>query len=365
MLNVQNFLRQYSNVDEALEALRQQHEIDYVKNPNDGRTILDYSRFSNRNDNITLECRGLVLDRDDNWKLVARAFPRFFNHVEEGKVKQLDWNNPVECSNKEDGSLAIFYFYQGSWHVNTRASFGNGIINGLIGNQTWRELFYSAFPDIEDYCYDGYTYVFELCSVQNMVVKKYDKPTLFLTGIFDYKGNEVRLDFAGNNFNKVNTFTVTSIDEVIVKLKEKELNDPTFEGYVLKDINKNRMKVKSSSYLILHKSINNGKPSALRLFNSVLDGSAVELVSYFPYLKPLVDEIVSYITDIEFHSKRIYRKCRKLSRREAVSIIGDYEYAFIVLSLLSGLDFYEVITDKIHTLVKRFKEKNKIEDNEE
>lgn len=46
----------------------------------DGRVILNYDQINSpKNNDLVRECRGLVLDKNNNWELVARSFSRFFN----------------------------------------------------------------------------------------------------------------------------------------------------------------------------------------------------------------------------------------------------------------------------------------------
>src|SRR4051812_48509806 len=58
---------------------------------------------------LVRECRGIVLDEADGWRIVARPFDKFFN-LGEQLAAEIDWASarPLE---KLDGSLAIVYFY--------------------------------------------------------------------------------------------------------------------------------------------------------------------------------------------------------------------------------------------------------------
>lgn len=83
-------------------------------------TIWNYTekvQFENLWDEITLMCRGLVTD--NNGKIVARPFKKFFN-IEEGKHTPTE---NFEVWEKMDGSLGIVFWYEGQWIVATRGSF--------------------------------------------------------------------------------------------------------------------------------------------------------------------------------------------------------------------------------------------------
>jgi tRNA splicing ligase len=58
------------------------------------------------------ECRGIVLDENDDWKIVCYPYTKFFNYGEFNAVK-LDWNKPLKVSAKVDGTLVILYRYRG------------------------------------------------------------------------------------------------------------------------------------------------------------------------------------------------------------------------------------------------------------
>jgi RNA ligase len=85
-------------------------------------SIYNYSRECQYNglwDDITLNCRGLVLDNKGN--VVAKPFPKFFNY-EEHKPEDIP-NENFEVYEKMDGSLGIVFHYNNEWHVATRGSF--------------------------------------------------------------------------------------------------------------------------------------------------------------------------------------------------------------------------------------------------
>ena len=85
-------------------------------------SIYNYSRecqYSGKWDDITLNCRGLVLDNDGN--VIAKPFPKFFNY-EELKPEDIP-NENFEVYEKMDGSLGSVFNYDGEWYMATRGSF--------------------------------------------------------------------------------------------------------------------------------------------------------------------------------------------------------------------------------------------------
>src|ERR1035437_206349 len=67
---------------------------------------------------IVCECRGLILDQNNDWAVVSRSFDKFFN-FSEGNAAEIDWNNNPKIQEKVDGSLMTIYFYDGHWNVQT------------------------------------------------------------------------------------------------------------------------------------------------------------------------------------------------------------------------------------------------------
>jgi RNA ligase len=96
-----------------------------IKNthPNLPLDIYNYSRscqFSEAWDEITLNMRGTVLDREGN--IVARSFTKFFNYEEVADQVPVKADY-VYVQEKMDGSLGILFYYQDKWHLATKGSF--------------------------------------------------------------------------------------------------------------------------------------------------------------------------------------------------------------------------------------------------
>lgn len=62
---------------------------------------------------IVQDARGTILDEDDNWRIVAFPFRKFFNFNESNAAK-LNWSGGVKVMEKLDGSLMILYSYKGA-----------------------------------------------------------------------------------------------------------------------------------------------------------------------------------------------------------------------------------------------------------
>ena len=102
--------------------------------------MLKYNQvLSPMEDPVVQECRGLILDEAEGWRVVSRPYDKFFNYGEP-LAAVIDWAT-ARVYEKLDGSLMTLYFYDGAWQV---ASSGMPDGGGTLhdGTGTFRELFW-------------------------------------------------------------------------------------------------------------------------------------------------------------------------------------------------------------------------------
>jgi T4 RnlA family RNA ligase len=334
-MKVQEWLR---NNGGNLELLEQQLGIKSTCHE-DGRVILNYSQIdSPKQHPIVIECRGLVLDSNNNWGLVARAFNRFFNvgeFVEDFKL--FDFNNCLGY-HKEDGSLLLVYYWNGEWRFNTRGSFGEGEVN--YSGITWKELALKALPQKfldRASSIPGLTYVFELCSPHNKIVRTYKEPQVFLLAVFNNKGYEYpyaivsgEAEEYGLQMPYVSPFF--SIEDVEGYIALKAQDDPTFEGIVLRDRRDRRWKVKSTFYIELHRTLNNGNVlDTANLSKLILQGEVDEIIAYFPEFEDRINELKHKIECIMINLDN-YWYCFKdlISQKKFALQVKDLKYSWVL-----------------------------------
>ena len=261
-------------------------------------SIYNYSRtcqYGGLWDEITLACRGLVLDNEGN--VIAKPFPKFFNY-EEHTAEEIP-NELFDVYEKMDGSLGICFYYEreltyseryklwfngnyetgmeyceeivpnfddpyfhptpktkGEWHVATRGSFvSEQAVKGkeLLGKYNFQKL------------HTDYTYLFEIIYKENRIVCDYDFEDVVLLGVINTKtGIEVNLhsdtedvriqniirNIGLNVVTRYNTF-----GEGFDELKREISNSK--EGYVIRFRNGMRMKIKGDEYVRLHRILTN------------------------------------------------------------------------------------------------------------
>ena len=80
--------------------------------------LFKYDQVNSPMDNpVVQECRGIILDEADDWRVIARPFTKFYNYGEPNAAS-IDWTT-ARVQEKVDGSLCAFYHYKGDWHVAT------------------------------------------------------------------------------------------------------------------------------------------------------------------------------------------------------------------------------------------------------
>ena len=261
-------------------------------------SIYNYSRtcqYGGLWDEITLACRGLVLDNEGN--VIAKPFPKFFNY-EEHTAEEIP-NELFDVYEKMDGSLGICFYYEreltyveryklwfngnyetgmeyceeivpnfddpyfhptpttkGEWHVATRGSFvSEQAVKGkeLLGKYNFHKL------------HTDYTYLFEIIYKENRIVCDYDFEDVVLLGVINTKtGIEVNLhsdteDVRIQNIVKnigLNVVTrYNTFGEGFDELKREISNSK--EGYVIRFKGGMRMKIKGDEYVRLHRILTN------------------------------------------------------------------------------------------------------------
>ncbi|MBC8112590.1 MAG: 2'-5' RNA ligase, partial [Verrucomicrobia bacterium] len=245
-LEVQRFLKQYS-----LEDLKNKFFIKinrHKKYPN--LVQLKYDQIdSPMREKIVQECRGLILDADDNWKIVAFPFEKFFNY-HEFYAKPIAWDK-AKVYEKLDGSIMVLYAYDGTWQV---ASASLPDASGEIRNTdfTIGDLFWKTWHDkkYELPVDSDFTYIFELTSPYSQVVVPHLEENITLIGARNRKtGQEESPEKAGQPYNWkiVQSFPFQNLAQVLEA--GREINPMKQEGFVICDEKFNRVKVKSLQYV--------------------------------------------------------------------------------------------------------------------
>jgi len=122
-------------------------------------TIWNYTekvQYESLWDEITLQCRGLIIDNKTD-KILVRPFPKFFNYEEvAGKGIIPTKGDYVYIQEKIDGSLGILFNYEGEWVMATRGSFtSDQAIRGM-------EILKRKYPVFDKVWMKEYAYLVEI-----------------------------------------------------------------------------------------------------------------------------------------------------------------------------------------------------------
>jgi len=277
-MQTQDFLRQ-----EGLAALGAQYKISARRHgtfPN--LVLLKYSQIeSPMAEPIVQQCRGLIVDEADDWRIVSRAYDKFFNHGEPNAAN-IDWTT-ARVEEKLDGSLMMLYHYGNEWRVSSSGLpdaagmvESSGISFADLFWQTFKQLGY-ALPDAApDLCF-----AFELMTPLNRIVVQHAQSRLVLHGVRDRVTHE-ELEAApiASRFGWecVQSFPLTNVEACLAAACA--LDPLRAEGYVVRDANMRRVKIKCPQYVALThlKDAMNGR----RLLEIIRANESAEFLTYFP-----------------------------------------------------------------------------------
>lgn len=295
---------------------------------------------------IVREARGIVLEKD-SWRVVAKAFNRFFNLGEVAdEYATFNWND-FDCYTKADGSLVLMYHYEGRWLAKTRGSFGEGRIqNPLPGYEpSFAELFWDiksnlgVDPNGKDKAkFDpDCTYVFEMCSKYNKVVRTYEDPTIYLLTIVnnktaqEYPHDESDSFAAKLQLPRVGRHHFSSLEDIRSYILHLEDTDPTNEGVIVCDDKWLRYKIKSKTYTALHHMLDNGNlynpkrlvPWALKEDPSELLLHYPEITEHYEAVRGELDEAYAQLLSVwEQHHQEPDQKTFALAVRGKTPFVG-------------------------------------------
>lgn len=262
---------------------------------------------------ICQEARGLILDANNDWAVVAWPFHKFFNYGE-GHAAAIDWSS-AKIQEKLDGSLIILYHYNGFWQVATTGMpDAGGEVNGF--NFTFAELFWEIWWFTMNYDLEHLpthaTYMFELTSMYNRVVVRHSESHLTLIGCRNnLTGQEISIGPGSIHalyFDCAEEYPLSSLEDIQATFPT--MDPMQQEGYVVVDKNFNRIKVKCPAYVAIHHLRDGFGPK--RMLEIVRQSEQSEFLTYYPEYLPMFNEIkakydqlVTEITDKYFTIQHI------------------------------------------------------------
>jgi len=260
-------------------------------------------------DDITTNARGTVYEIETG-KVVARAFPKFWNfgeHQDEKKKQILNSKN-FECFEKLDGSLGIIYYYGGEWRVNTRGSFTSD--QAIKGKEMLAKY---NMPDHLQGC----TLLVEIIYPENKIIVNYgEQEKLVILGSYGKRHKYLPYKYEETGMSHADSVSFDTIEDLQQHL---ETLDHQEEGYVVRLENGERIKFKSAEYLRVSRIINHMSP--LSMWKAMENGKV-----NVDYLEHLPEEF----------------------RVEADQLVEDLEDAYNDEALIIECLFTNVMKDVVH-----------------
>ena len=283
-------VQQFLGTGGTLDALAEQYAVKAVRHqtyPN--LALLKYNQIaSDMSLPIVQECRGIILDEADNWRVVSQGYRKFFNYGEPNAA-EVDWAT-ARVQEKVDGSLCTVFEYAGTWHV---ATTGSPDASGPVGDNsemTFAALFWQTLGlyigedwDTPPWESTDWCYLFELTTPQNRVVVNHLTAGLTLLGVRD-RASGAWVETAGTVMARVvppvREYPLQSFADIQATFS---VMDPLQqEGYVVVDAAGSRVKVKHPGYVAIHHMKDGMTPKSM--LEVIQRNEVPEVTVHFPKL---------------------------------------------------------------------------------
>jgi RNA ligase len=297
-------------------------------------TIYNYTQetqFEKKWDDLTLMCRGLVLN--SKGIIVARPFEKFFNWEEViHTLSKERLEMPFEIFTKMDGSLGIIFMYEGELVVASRGSFTSD--QCLRATKIIEKYRMSLLTDKDVYEATGgipgdkLTLLFEIIYKENRIVVDFgDLEELVLLGAIetvtgkeiDYVSLEGIASVLGCPIVQKHHIPVDRENGLQALFSAiRDLNLDNEEGYIIKypDL---RMKVKFPEYCALHRIMTQCSSydiwENLMMFNKLPE----ELLSKIP------DELYTWVKALEEDLRANYNFIEATVRAEHQAVMNKLQ----------------------------------------
>lgn len=314
-------------------------EQSHPENPN--VKILNYTQacqFSKSWDDITEQCRGLIIDIETG-DVIARPFRKFFNYQEHiANGKEIPDETPI-INEKLDGSLGILYSLNGKDYIATRGSFTSE--QAMWATKWWRENMQQ-----QELSQGVFTHLFEIIYPENRIVVNYDFSGLVHLASINKNTSET-IYWHDKPFAKAKQIDVNDIDQLMKMDNENE------EGFVLFYPKANiRLKIKFPEYVRLHKLVTG--VSEIAIWEHMRDGKSLD-----DLLEKVPDEFFNWVRSVQSRLQYEYIKIEdeclndyhritlaEIPREDRKSLaleIQKTRYPGILFSILDDKDYSQAI----------------------
>jgi len=320
----------------GLCSLADEYSIKIKRHPEfSNLVLLKYSQINTPMNDITRECRGIILDENDDWRPVCYTYKRFAN-IQENWGDTVDFNT-AKIYEKLDGSLMQLYYYGGSWRVASSGTpDGGGEVMGTT--TTFAELFWKvwaslnyAYPIDKDTCY-----AFELMTQYNRVVVKHKEPRLVLHGarnLSDFTELDPKVVADKNGWECVKTYPFDSWEDVLSATDD--IDPAKGEGFVACDENYNRTKIKSKKYVALA-HFRDGI-TARRILDIVRKNESLEFLGHFPEFGAAYNRVSDKYQELVKRIENFYDSVKHIEdKKQFAMMVKDQQFSEVLFCLHNG-----------------------------
>ena len=310
---------------------------------------------------IVVQCRGLILDSSRDWQVLAYPFDRFFNLGEpEAATVDICWER-AHLQDKLDGSLAILYWWRGSWRV---ASSRRPDATGLLGLRNpdggipLHEMFWDIWqrqeltlPPSPEVSGQHRCYLFEVTSSRHAIIVRYrdDRVTLIgardLTTFQEISAHEIARVHGWPSVATrplpvaaVDARTNVATDDLPrahwhrwLQAQASALDASLQEGFIVCDEQFRRLKVKSPDYLrkawMFPLCPTRAHINDRRLLQVLLAGEGREFAVYCPQYKGEFDAVERRYDQLCQHIEAVYATIEAIASQKAFAARAK-EHAF-------------------------------------
>lgn len=250
-------------------------------------------------------CRGIILEIVGNKVIgvVSHAMDKFFNYGDP-KCDSIDWTTAKVLS-KKDGQLIKVSRYKGELIWCTNGAFGlhtpltytddkikdyQSLVNYAIGDKSWLD----KIPE-------GMTIFMELCSRYNRIVCQYNEPKMWLLGARGIDQIEIMPEVIkeqlGCPLDYPESYDLHDMDAVIEKLKTFNWRED--EGFVIRDANFHRIKIKCEDYIRIHLLIGDNGLTEDKIFEAILTDKIDDLIEIDNTVIKTIENIKQELKDLK------------------------------------------------------------------
>lgn len=277
---------------------------------------------------LAKECRGITFDARTG-QLLALPFRKFFNIGEREETQQhkINWDG-AEIFEKRDGSMVTPALINGQIYLKTKKSFFSDVALAA-------QILLLQKPNILGFCYklckENFTPIFEFTHPNFRIVLDYDEPPeLTLLAIRDnYTGEELPWDLVVRTAKTFNVSCVNFFPEI--KFPQKTLFQDAkkltnVEGWVIKQRNGERVKLKTVWYLANHHirfTQLREKEVALAVAEERIDDLKSELSFQGKSINGILkieNQVISELKEIVENTLDLFEKIRKMPTRKDAAL---------------------------------------------